>query len=57
MKEIDPNLSWTSLAHDCGYFDQMHMIRDFKEFTGITPTTMDHVLKQSVHRLQTDLII
>lgn len=30
-------LDWTSLALDLGYFDQAHMIRDFKEFTGTSP--------------------
>src|SRR5258708_40019337 len=28
----------TSIAYDCGYFDQSHFIRDFKSFTGITPS-------------------
>jgi AraC-like DNA-binding protein len=30
--------SWTVVAHDFGYYDQMHMVHDFHEFTGITPT-------------------
>lgn len=30
--------SWTLVAHDFGYYDQMHMIHDFQEFTGATPT-------------------
>lgn len=28
---------WAELAVSCGYFDQSHLIRDFKEFSGSTP--------------------
>lgn len=30
--------SLTSIAYDCGYFDQSHFIKDFKSFTGLTPS-------------------
>jgi len=29
--------SLTSLAHENGYYDQAHFIKDFKEFTGVSP--------------------
>lgn len=29
--------SWTGVAHQFGYYDQMHMVHDFAEFTGDTP--------------------
>ncbi len=32
------DLSLTSVALDCGYFDQSHFIREFRSFTGITPS-------------------
>jgi AraC-like DNA-binding protein len=28
----------TSIAYDCGYFDQSHFIREFRAFTGLTPS-------------------
>jgi AraC-like DNA-binding protein len=34
--------SWATLALDCGYFDQSHMIRDFVEFSGMSPTAYLH---------------
>ncbi|WP_315818998.1 helix-turn-helix transcriptional regulator [Paraflavitalea speifideaquila] len=27
----------TSIAYDCGYYDQSHFIKEFTKFTGITP--------------------
>jgi AraC-like DNA-binding protein len=32
------NVSLTSIAYECGYADQSHFIREFKSFTGITPS-------------------
>jgi len=32
------NTSLTSIAYECGYADQSHFIREFKTFTGLTPS-------------------
>lgn len=39
-KEENPTMTWVDIAHRCGYFDQMHLIRDFKFFAGFTPGMM-----------------
>lgn len=33
--------SLTSIAYECGYFDQSHFIREFRSFTGVVPSAYD----------------
>ena len=46
LEEIDVRGSndWAEFAHAHGWFDQAHLIRDFKRHTGVTPT--QYVLAQ-----------
>ena len=34
----NPSPNWVALALDFGYFDQSHLIREFLEFSGLSPT-------------------
>jgi AraC-like DNA-binding protein len=34
---LSTDLSLTSIAYECGYYDQAHFIKEFKKFTGISP--------------------
>lgn len=55
MRENSAQLNWTSIAHECGYFDQMHFIRDFKEFAGVAPGILERELQHLPVRLQAGL--
>jgi AraC-like DNA-binding protein len=57
MRENFPDMNWTSIAYDCGYFDQMHFIRDFKQFAGVAPGIIEMDLKNAPVRLQAELRI
>ena len=55
MYENSPKYSWTEIAHASGYFDQMHLIRDFKVFAGVNPGVIAGELSQTPLRMQRNL--
>lgn len=40
LKEQRPELDWLDVALQCGYYDFRHMLRDFNQFAGSTPTLL-----------------
>ncbi|GEO09241.1 helix-turn-helix domain-containing protein [Segetibacter aerophilus] len=55
LRETNPQISWTSICYECGYFDQMHLIKDFKEFANVTPKIIANDLKKTPYRLQSNI--
>jgi len=47
---LSTNEDLTSIGYACGYYDQAHFIREFKKFTGITPSESRPSLQQAVKR-------
>ncbi len=56
MHEASPHLPWIKIAYEAGYFDQMHMIRDFKVFAGVNPSVIEQQLLSTPLRMQRDLL-
>jgi methylphosphotriester-DNA--protein-cysteine methyltransferase len=38
LRSIDQGRSWERIAAESGYADQPHLVREFRRFTGTTPT-------------------
>lgn len=55
LHEASPQLSWTQIAYEAGYYDQMHLIRDFKTFAGVTPSVIEQQLLSTPLRMQKHL--
>ena len=54
LLESRPSLLWTDLAYGAGYYDQMHFIKDFKEFAKFTPTIVQKELSGEHLQFQLD---
>ncbi len=57
LRENFPEMSWTAIGYEAGYYDQMHMIRDFKVFAGVNPSVIARQLLETPITMQKDLPI
>ena len=51
LKNAYPNRDWLGIAIECGYYDYQHLMKDYKEFTGVTPNEFDVQESQSPERI------
>lgn len=51
MKNAQPEKDWMSIAIQCNYYDYQHLVRDFKAFTGFTPTSFFQLENQAPERM------
>ena len=54
LKVNQPHTPWTAISHHCGYYDQMHLIRDFKQFTATTPKLLALEMRDAPLKIQAD---
>ena len=44
----ESDLKFVSIAYQCDYFDQTHFIKEFKKFTGLTPSYYFHTFRDKI---------
>jgi AraC-like DNA-binding protein len=49
-KNLSPHTDWLTIAFDCGYYDYQHLVRDYKDFTGMKPTDFHHLESRAPER-------
>lgn len=50
LKNSRPDFDWLRIAIECGYHDYQHLVRDYKEFTGLTPTAFHEIENNAPER-------
>ena len=52
-----PELNWGTIANEYNYFDQAHLIKDFRQLTGMIPTVLFNEMLSSGTQMQKNLKI
>ncbi|HEY0742441.1 MAG TPA: helix-turn-helix domain-containing protein [Chryseosolibacter sp.] len=50
MKNQFPDRDWLSIAMACDYYDYQHLVKDYKDFTGLTPPGFHEVDNKAPER-------
>ena len=48
---VQQTTSLQEIALESGYYDQSHMIKDFKSYTGVTPEVYQKMLAEAKQKL------
>nr|WP_169540144.1 helix-turn-helix domain-containing protein [Niabella aurantiaca] len=57
LHEKLPQLTWTQIAHECGYSEQMQLIADVKKFAGSNPKKIEKAIALSAFKMQANLVL
>lgn len=51
IKNRYPDMDWLRIAVECDYFDYQHLVKDYKDFTGLTPNGFHLLESKSPERI------
>ncbi len=50
LKNSHPQFDWLRIAIECGYHDYQHLVKDYKDFTGMPPTSFHEIENNAPER-------
>jgi AraC-like DNA-binding protein len=50
FKNSHPNLDWLRIAVECDYYDYQHLVKEYKAFTGLSPTAFHEIENNAPER-------
>lgn len=50
FKNSHPHLDWLRIAVECNYYDYQHLVKDYKAFTGLSPTAFHEIENNAPER-------
>ncbi len=50
LKNLYPHYDWLRVAVECNYHDYQHLVKDYKDFTNMTPTAFHEIENQAPER-------
>jgi AraC-like DNA-binding protein len=50
LKNTQPKFDWLRIAVECGYHDYQHLVKEYKDFTGLSPTAFHEIENKAPER-------